>query len=469
MKLVGGTTGAQVISILSAPFITRLFSPETYGILGIYIAFTSIFIMLSTGRYHMGIVIPREENEAKNLFFLSTYITITLSIITLLVIALFNGEIAKILSAPALKDILWLAPLSILFRGFYLSFQYLFIRKEKYGSIAGSQILDTSSGAMVIIASGLLISTNSMFLVLGRITGGFLSLLYLLKQINLKSNLQHFLKPKFRELASTAIQYKKFPLVSSWAIFLNTLAYSAPILLMSFYFSKELVGFYTLADRVVLTPLSIIGGATAQIFYKRISALEQSKIPLSESILFTVNKLSSICLFPLLLLGFIGQDLFAFIFGKSWAEAGLYAQLLVAYAIGRFIVAPLTNTASTIQKQELELYFNILLFILRSLAVIIGGVYNDVILMLLLLSAGSMLSYLCLLLFICNATNTPIIKCCTIIIVNLVKAIPFIIIFLLSSKVGFSLNWLAASVFSTICFLYFLLYENKALLFNLKK
>ncbi|HHX8502286.1 TPA: hypothetical protein ACVO0Q_004674, partial [Vibrio diabolicus] len=49
--IFSGTVVAQVLNILSIPFITRLYGPEAYGMLGSFNAIATIFIPIVSLAY----------------------------------------------------------------------------------------------------------------------------------------------------------------------------------------------------------------------------------------------------------------------------------------------------------------------------------------------------------------------------------------------------------------------------------
>ena len=73
--LASGTAGAQVITIGTMPFLSRLYNPEAFGVLAVFAAVTSFFTVLSTFKYELAIVLPREDDDAANIFALTCLIT----------------------------------------------------------------------------------------------------------------------------------------------------------------------------------------------------------------------------------------------------------------------------------------------------------------------------------------------------------------------------------------------------------
>lgn len=83
IKLVTGTSFAQLLTVLSAPILTRLYSPADFGILAVFISTTDILGVIACLRYEMAIVLPEEDDKAANLFGLSLMFAVSLSILTI--------------------------------------------------------------------------------------------------------------------------------------------------------------------------------------------------------------------------------------------------------------------------------------------------------------------------------------------------------------------------------------------------
>ena len=75
LTLMAGTTIAQAIPIAISPILTRLYSPEEFGLFALFLAIVSIFGVVATMRYEMAIVQPEKSEDAINLVFLSAIIS----------------------------------------------------------------------------------------------------------------------------------------------------------------------------------------------------------------------------------------------------------------------------------------------------------------------------------------------------------------------------------------------------------
>ena len=63
LTLMTGTTIAQAIPIAISPILTRMYSPEEFGVLALFVALASIFGSMSTGRYALAILLPKDNKE----------------------------------------------------------------------------------------------------------------------------------------------------------------------------------------------------------------------------------------------------------------------------------------------------------------------------------------------------------------------------------------------------------------------
>ena len=62
LKLVTGTAITQVITILAAPVITRLYGPEAFGFLALFASITSILgVNRLHGAYELAIMLPKTD------------------------------------------------------------------------------------------------------------------------------------------------------------------------------------------------------------------------------------------------------------------------------------------------------------------------------------------------------------------------------------------------------------------------
>ncbi len=66
LTLMTGTTIAQAIPIAISPILTRIYTPEDFGVFALYMSVASLLSTLATGRYELAIMLPKKDEDAVN-------------------------------------------------------------------------------------------------------------------------------------------------------------------------------------------------------------------------------------------------------------------------------------------------------------------------------------------------------------------------------------------------------------------
>ena len=90
----------------------------------------------------------------------------------------------------------------------------------------------------------------------------------------------------------------------------------------------------------------------------------------------TAVRLFILAVAPVVLIALGGPELFKFVFGPSWEEAGLYVQLLAPIFILRFVVAPISSTLFVLERQGLALAVTIARFVVTIGTLLVAGLLN---------------------------------------------------------------------------------------------
>ena len=109
-----GTFLSQLVLILFIPILSRIYTPNEFGLfIHFFIAFSSSIAIISTFTYERAIVLPKEKTESNFIFhFVNSNLLIYICIILLLILYIFNDFFLTYFGG--LKFILILIPLKIL-------------------------------------------------------------------------------------------------------------------------------------------------------------------------------------------------------------------------------------------------------------------------------------------------------------------------------------------------------------------
>ena len=372
--LAGGTALGQTITVLASPILTRLYSPDDFGVMAVYVSLLGIFSVIASLRYQLAIPLPEKDEEAANLLALSLAIVLLISLLMGLVVWLLSNQIVSWVNAPALRPYLWLLPVGIGMVGTYQVFNYWAVRKRAFSRIARTKI--NQALGLVFTQFGLgLLKVGPIGLLTGQIVGQAAGTTTLVA-LAWKRDRKAFREIRAGGLSRMAIRYKRFPLFSFWAGILNTLSVQVPTLILSFFFGSTITGLYALSHRVMSFPVQFVGQSIAQVFFPTaVEANRKGSIARTTEAIF--KRLVLIGTAPLLLIGLAAPELFAIIFGKEWREAGIYAQWLTPWMLIVFVSSPLSMLPSVMEKQGQEALFHALLLSSRVSALYIGGFLNS--------------------------------------------------------------------------------------------
>ena len=67
---------AEVISFLTIPIISRIYSPKEVGVYLFFTAASEILSTISTGKYEMAIMLPKKKNEAFKITYGTLYVSV---------------------------------------------------------------------------------------------------------------------------------------------------------------------------------------------------------------------------------------------------------------------------------------------------------------------------------------------------------------------------------------------------------
>lgn len=372
LTLLTGTTIAQVIPIAATPILTRLYTPEEFGILAIYISISTILLMVATGQYERAIILPKNDQDSVNLFALSSGLSVIFSVLLLVLIVIFKNPILQILKAEELSNFLYLIPLSVLILGVYQSSIYWYNRRKNFKKIAGAKIIQSSSVVGVQIPAGFY-STGVFGLISGIIVGQILSCCYMFKNIlnQIRKNISSITLKEIKRLAK---EHKEFPVFSMPGSVMNKTSVNIPIILLSSFFNTTVAGLYSLSNRLITTPMGLVTYSVSQVFYQEAASRYNQSKDLAQLVKSTYKKLFLIAVVPFVILLLFAPQIFAVIFGENWRSAGDYTRFLIPWLFLVFMNSPITTLIYILKKQKLFLFFEIVLLSSRVMALFLGFV-----------------------------------------------------------------------------------------------
>jgi O-antigen/teichoic acid export membrane protein len=208
--------------------------------------------------------------------------------------------------------------LSISFIGLYNSISYFLLRLKRYGLLSVSKFIRS----VIIVATQLvfvLFYDKSIYgLIVGFTLGQIFSSAFLLvfsaKQIFCS-------RVEWSFFVKVLSKYKKFPLFYLPSFSCNIASREIVVILMSQVFNPIYIGYYALVNRVVGSPLSIVGDSFGQVFFQKYSESYRKKLDLELFFKSSLKKLIVLSLVGFGIIAILSPTVFGFVFGKECASA----------------------------------------------------------------------------------------------------------------------------------------------------
>lgn len=389
-SLGGGTIAAQLITLAISPVITRMFTPDEFGIYSLFHSIVVTLSYLATASYEYAIVLPKEERKGNQLF--KTALIISLLFTLLCYLGLYvtapylSSEFA--LSIPFLL----LLPLGILFYSGYKTYMYWSIRKEYYYSIAWSKI--TMSGGTGIFQLGFgVIGLTGIGLFAGYVIGRFAAVC-----VMFFSNFNEYTKLlkswQYKPAKKVALEYIDHPKYVLTSSLLSTGSIELPVFLIGYLFGSEELGFYGLAFRVLMAPVTLVSVSVGHVFFQRFAKRKNSRLPLAEYLLKLWKILLAVSVVPFTIIFIYSEPVFTLLFGDEWLIAGTIGSVLAPMLLFSFITTPTSKALLVLEKQKALPIFSTASVIVRFLALVGGSIYLDFIMALWMMAAGQIIIHI---------------------------------------------------------------------------
>lgn len=384
--LLSGNVLAQAITLAAYFLLTRIYTPEDYGLFNIFYSYIEVLIIFSTCKYELAIVVADDEHEAAAMarFALRLNTVISIALLSLAFVLWLTGALPG--NFAQLGWMVLLIPPLVFFCGTSRVYSFLYNRFRRYTQIAVSETVNAGTGAVTKIMLGLLGVTPSG-MPLGAVIGQAAS------NINYRLRLHRLQLPSasVAEGKKAAIKHRNFPLFVATKDLVNTLSANLPFLWAAIFFDRAEIGLFGLALTFTLQPVNILSIVFERVLYARTAEAvrnhQQILHPLRRFLLLLLAVALPVCV----LAGFIAEPVFVFCFGDNWQGCGIFVRALLPLALAGLCSSPLVFIPNIFSTQRTEFIFYLVLAALRIAAIAIGISIGDFLMAIVLYaSAGTL-------------------------------------------------------------------------------
>lgn len=362
VKFGGGVILAQLITAVSIPLLTRIYTPENFSKFGLYFSLSLIFVCFVTMKLEM--VLVKEVNIYKNLNKL-----INVAYLTIIPIGFFSYLTLSVIEGEFNLFNVLVSILIMLGSFSFAIFDTINITNIRDNNISLSNKARVSRSLTSVLFQVFFNFLPKVGLFLGEIIGRLFGLLILSKKkyyiLNIKKGFDFF-KENF-----IYIKYIVF------ANFINSLGANIyPILVMVFY-DPILVGKYFFIHKILAAPISLI---TQSISISILGDFNKLIKQQKDVLIRNLNKVSLILFFlssiVFLLFGFFVGFFEEILFGDTWKGSSIFIFLLIPLLVGQSSFSPFSKLLVLLGGEKKQLIWDLSRVILIFSLVIMVNIFD---------------------------------------------------------------------------------------------
>jgi len=355
-----GVALASLIPLLIRPFLGRIFTPEEFNTMGLYITLVSVLAIAANFRYGYAVAIAKSDDDAKNALMASIVLSLLFSILVFVVLLLFGAFILQFLELDnSLSYWFYFVPISVFITSSCIGLNGWLNRKKSYTAMAVNKSVRRGGEGFFQLLFGKIKLTGG--LLYGVILGDLLNFITHFFQFKrAEGNFKNVNSTSIKKVLRTYIDFPKYNLIPS---LLDTLSLMLPFIIINGYYSKEISGqFYQSRDLLAL-PLVLVSTALSQVLLQRLSEHRANQKVIMPLLIRHIYFLATLGFLGVLILIPFGEDLFVIFVGDQWGMAGTMAAIMVISYAFKFVVTPLSVIFFSLEKVKISGYWQVAYFL----------------------------------------------------------------------------------------------------------
>jgi len=363
--LSSGVAAGQLFLALSTPLLTRLYTPEDFGVFAVVVAILAMFNSISSMRLEISLPVCRPEMLVTGL---ATTLLLAVCSVALLTsgIAVTEFFLLPPTVGAEMRKALWVVPVPALLGALALPFVYLRVRRgdfRTYGMVRMARLVGQGSGQIAFGFAGM----TQLGLPLGYALGPGVSLLLLLRDASLE--MRQIARVRLGDIGAYVKEHWRHPLYMMPASVVYEAVQFLPAVFLAAAFSPAIAGFYSLSQRVLGLPVRFLSQSAGQVLLGEIS--EASSSAISRRVRNVVRQFSVLGMIIILPIVLIGSDGWEFLFGESWGKAWGFVVVLSPMYLFRFVTETVSNILVVTNMQYVKLISSIALIIITVISFIL--------------------------------------------------------------------------------------------------
>ncbi len=421
--LLSASALGSLIQFAFFPILSRIYTPEAYGVFGLFSAFAGTLALIAGANLSRAFVLPQKEEDFRALLHISMRLTFWFSLIILLLSFVVAKPILQAFNAESMGAWVYLCGPAV----FLIALDRILIdwsvRQRAFKQFAVYTVPTALGTKIFNVSYGWLISNNSSGLIITYFLNYLIRCFLYLKYIISGPSEALKYRPSKEERRRVFRDYKDFSYYLLPGNFLNNFSGQIPIFFLPVLgMSITHIGIYTFSLLLLDLPVRILNSAIGPVLLQKSAEKNREGLDkLAEVCWRLFRNLLLISFIFILILYVFGEPIYEIAFGEKWAEAGAIAGILGLGYYLRIASSPLSSVIGVIRKEKQLFFFQLSLFSLRVISLGLGY-YNhglDLYEIMVYYTVGNILAYILLAIWVFRLLKFPIWKVATLSVFSL--------------------------------------------------
>lgn len=372
LKMMTGTMLGQIISVIMIPIASRLYGAELYGDLAVFTSTSSMCGSFLGFGLAAAIMVEDTDEKAMQTYKLAVILT-NVFVVVIVAVVLVLSPLVHIVntSLPYIVSVLLLAFYIMTTNQINMLYAWL-NRKGRYNILLMNPIITPFVNNGLVIFLGLT-GFKNIGLYAGIIVSQVVTLIHMFIHMDKISY-----KFRLKDTATIIKRNKDFILYQYPATFMNSIVGNLPVQILSICFGNTIVGYYSMAMKLLNIPSNIVSNSVSRVYFKEASEKERMLGTAREYTYKVCKLVTAVYCIPVAGILMLGQWVIPFILGSDWTPSVMYIQIMAIWNLFAISINCTSGFSSVIGKQKSNMIISIVKLIVFPISMIgISKLFNS--------------------------------------------------------------------------------------------
>lgn len=352
--MLTGAGISQLLVIIFIPILTRIYTPAEFGIMALFISIANILSVIATGRFELGIMLPKHDENAYNLLFFSLLLIVFVSLICFILIVSLDRFLITRFDLESDYHLFYFLPLSILLISTNKILFHWQNRHKRFKNVSMNKVSQSVTSSITNFTAGFFFHLGATGLLTGHLLSFFVAdVLYFFRLRKTDRHLNKSLHPA--TMRKEIKNNRNFPYYSVPMGIINLISKDVLIYAFKAFYTDAIVGYFNNARKVIDFPLMLLTNSFKSVFFQKLTT-SPNPVRIFTYSYFSTLAVSVMAMLPVI---FWGEEIFGFVLGDDWREAGKIASLLAPLIIFNFPARNTSNVFSYTRKNQYLLIWQV--------------------------------------------------------------------------------------------------------------